>query len=215
MSSGAKLYLDYILAGSPESARAVLSAALEAAPIASLLIRPANDKTYDVETLRALIAIAQKKGVAALLLSDDALARELGADGVHVSWAPDVVQQFKSVRRTAGSAAIVGADAGRTRHDAMEIGEADADYVAFGIPAHVEDRSRAADRQIDLISWWSEVFEIPCVALDVADVEHARRLADAGADFVSVTITAGNSASEASARVRAYWEAVSAHEGAR
>lgn len=212
MSSGAKLYLDYVLAGSPESARAVLSAALEAAPIASLLIRPANDKTYDVETLRALIAIAQKKDVAALLLDDDALARDLGADGVHVSWGPDVVQRFKSMRGTAGSAAIVGADVGRTRHDAMEIGEADADYVAFGIPAHVEDRSRAADRQIDLISWWSEVFEVPCVALDVANVEHARRLADAGADFVSVTITADTSASEAAARVRAYSEAVSAHE---
>ncbi|HVX36869.1 MAG TPA: thiamine phosphate synthase [Hyphomicrobium sp.] len=212
MSSGAKLYLDYVLAGPAESARAVLSAALEAAPIASLLIRPASGKTYVVETLRALIAIAQRKDVAALLLDDDALARELGADGVHVSWSPDVVQQFKSVRRTAGSEAIVGADAGRTRHDAMEIGEADADYVAFGIPAHVEDRSRAADRQIDLISWWSEVFEVPSVALDVADVEHARRLADAGADFVSVTITAESSASEAAARVRAYSEAVSAHE---
>lgn len=212
MSSGAKLYLDYVLANSPESSRAVLSAALEAAPIASLLIRPANGQTYDAGTTRALIAIAQKTGVAALVLDDEALARELGADGVHVSWAPDVVQKFKTVRRAAGSATIVGADAGRTRHDAMEIGESDADYVAFGIPAHVEDRSRAADRQLNLVSWWSEVFEVPCVALDVADAEHARRLADAGADFVSVTITAENSASEAATRVRAYSEAILAHE---
>lgn len=211
MSSGAKLYLDYVQAGSPESSRAVLSAALEAAPVASLLIRPATGEVYDAETARALIAIAQKKGVA-VLLNDEALARELGADGVHVAWAPDVVQQFKAVRRTVGSGTIVGADAGRTRHDAMEIGEANADYVAFGIPAHVEDRSRAADRQLDLVSWWSEVFEIPCVALDVADAEHARLLADAGADFVGVTIAAESSASEAATRVRAYRQAISVRE---
>ena len=63
---------------------------------------------------------------------------------------------------------------GASRHDAMELGEAGADYVAFGIPPDVEDRAVAVERRLDLIAWWSEVFELPCVAFDVADAEEAR-----------------------------------------
>jgi thiamine-phosphate pyrophosphorylase len=97
----------------------------------------------------------------------------------------------------------------------MELGEGGADYVAFGVPAHVEDRARAAERQLGLVSWWSEVFEIPCVALNVSDTEQARRLAEAGADFVGVTISGNETASDAAMRVRAYSEAVSAPEDAK
>lgn len=211
MSSGTKLYLDYVVAGSLAPSRDVLSAALEATPVASLLIRSRPGEAYDLELVRDLTAIAQKQGVA-VLVNDALVARDAGADGVHVGWSPDVVECFKRVRQTADRALIVGADAGRTRDDAMQIGEADADYVAFGVPAHVEDRSRAAERQLGLIAWWSEVFEIPCVALDVADADHARALAEAGADFVGITIAADQSVSEAAARIRAYGEAVSAHE---
>lgn len=211
MSSGAKLYLDYVVADSSATSRTVLSAVLEAASVASLLIRSASGETYDADLIRELIAIAQKKGVA-VLLTCGLQARDLGADGVHVSWSTDVAAQFKNARQSAGRAMIVGADAGRTRDDAMQIGEADADYVAFGIPAHVEDRSRAAKRQLDLVAWWSEVFEIPCVALDVADADHARALAEAGADFVGVTITSDQSVADATACIRAYHDAVSAHE---
>jgi thiamine-phosphate pyrophosphorylase len=211
VASGTKLFLDYVVVDPSAASGAVLSVALDAAPVASLSIRPENGQAYDTDSVRDLVRLAQSKGVAVLL--DDVLrARDLGADGVHVAWAPDAAANFKSIRRTAGSAMIAGADAGRARHDAMQIGEADADYVAFGIPAHVEDRERAAERQLGLVSWWSEVFEIPCVALDVADADHARALADAGADFVGVTIRSDQSAPEAAARLRAYEQAVSAHE---
>ena len=213
MPNSATLYLDFAVDGeTSETLCAVLATALDAAPVASLLIRPST--ATDAETLKALITLAQNRGIAALLPGDAAGAAKLGADGVHVSWAPDVVQQFKSVRG-ARSGMIVGADAGRSRHDAMELGEGGADYVAFGIPAHVEDRARAAERQLGLISWWSEVFEIPCVALNVADAEQARLLAEAGADFIGVTIHGSETASEAAMRIRAYSEAVSTHEDAK
>jgi len=212
--SGAKLYLDFATSGgSPESSRTVLAAALDSAPIASLLIREDENARNDVAAIRALIGLAQQKGVATLLLGDAGRASKLGADGVHVPWSADVVQNFKSARSNPGL--IVGADAGRTRHDAMEIGEAGADYVAFGIPVHVEDRARAAERQLDLVSWWSGLFEVPCVALDVADAGYARRLAEVGADFVGVSISGGETASDAVQRIRAYSEALSEHEGVK
>jgi thiamine-phosphate pyrophosphorylase len=36
----------------------------------------------------------------------------------------------------------------------------------------------------DIIAWWAELFEVPCVALDPADAETAGELARRGAEFV-------------------------------
>ena len=70
----------------------------------------------------------------------------------------------------------------------MTLGEAGADYVGFGIPAHVEDRETARGRRLELVEWWSEIFEIPCVALDVDALADAAALAAAGADFVALQL---------------------------
>jgi thiamine-phosphate pyrophosphorylase len=163
--------------------------------------------TVDSETARALIAFVQKKGIAALVVPASGEIQKLGGDGFHLPWSADVVHEFKAVRQ-ASPRAIVGADAGRSRHDAMEIGEAGADYVAFGIPLHVEDREKAAQRQLNLIGWWSELFEVPCVAFDVPDSEAARRLADAGADFVGVRISSAELEKDAVARIGEYSQAL-------
>ena len=204
MPSATSLYLQFTMASDAlEALHSVLTAALDAAPIASLLIRAEPDTPLESASTRSLVALAQKRGVAALLAADPELASKFDADGIHVPWSSDIVRHFKTARAAAGGM-IVGADAGRTRHDAMELGEAGADYVAFGIPAHVEDRQRAAERQLDLVSWWSDVFEIPCVALDVATAEQAGQLAQAGADFVGVAVSGDEPAAEAAARVRAY-----------
>ncbi|MFZ0849319.1 MAG: thiamine phosphate synthase, partial [Hyphomicrobiaceae bacterium] len=88
----------------------------------------------------------------------------------------------------------VGADVGISRHDAMSLAEAGADYVAFGAPAHLQDRTRAHARRDDLVAWWGEIFEVACVALDVEIPAEAERLARAGVDFVAVTLPPGQSA---------------------
>jgi thiamine-phosphate pyrophosphorylase len=210
-----RLYLDFEVAtGAPETAREVLTAILDAAPVASVLIRSGPDTVLDDATARALIAVAQKKSVPALLYSDLAQLPQLGADGIHLPWAQDIVSLFKESRRVAPPGSIIGADAGRSRHDAMELGEAGADYIAFAIPPDVEDRAVAVERRIDLIAWWSEVFELPSVAFDVADAQEARRLAEAGADFVSVTVPQHCTVDDAVSRVRDFAGALMLHERA-
>ena len=97
----------------------------------------------------------------------------------------------------------------------MELGESGADYIAFGIPPDVEDRALAVERQIDLIAWWNEVFELPSVAFDVADAEDARRLAEAGADFVSVTVPQRYAVADAVSRVHAFADVLMLHERAQ
>ncbi len=216
MPSATNLYLDFEIDSTPSvRALSVLAAAIEAAPITSVLIRPAHDVPLDRDAVRALVMAAQKKDIAALVAFgiDDAL--KLGADGVHLPWSKDIVRQFKTLRESAPAGTIVGADAGRSRHDAMELGEGGADYVAFGVPPHVEDRERAAERQLDLVAWWSKLFEIPCVAFDVPDAVAASRFAEAGADFVCVRVSLADSEADAIARVHEFSEALSMPEPAK
>ncbi len=209
------LYLDFQLDGDAHaSALSALSAALEAAPISSVLLRPAAGKKLDAQSVRALLALPQKKGIAVLITPGAGELASLGADGVHVLWSPEIVREFKTLRQASPNA-IVGADAGRSRHEAMELGEAGADYVAFGIPPHVEDREKAAERQRDLIAWWSELFEIPCVAFNVPDSEAAHRLAEAGADFVCVAISSAETEQDVAARVREFSQALRIPETAK
>jgi thiamine-phosphate pyrophosphorylase len=70
----------------------------------------------------------------------------------------------------------------------MTVAEDGADYVAFGAPAHLKDRAKARLRRDELVAWWAEIFEAPCVALDVETPEEAEALARAGADFVGLRL---------------------------
>jgi thiamine-phosphate pyrophosphorylase len=140
--------------------------------------------------LKPLVEMAQAKGVAALIEADAQLARTLRADGVHLPWSKDVVTHYGQAREVLGERFIVGADAGRLRDDAMMLGEAGADYVGFGIPPHLTDRETARERRLELIAWWSEIFEVPCVGFDVETLAEAATLARAGADFVAFRMPA-------------------------
>jgi len=166
-------------------APAAVGTLLASAPIAALLIA-ADGSPLDAGRTKPLVELVQARGIAALIEADAALARTLRADGVHVPWSKDIVARYEEAREILGGRFIVGADAGRLRDDAMTLGEAGADYVGFGIPAHVEDRESARARQLDLVAWWGEIFEPPCVAFDVDTVEEGARLARKGADFVAL-----------------------------
>lgn len=200
-----KLYL--VLEMGP-GAQAALEAALAAAPIASVLLVPAAGETLQPQTLKAAVEAIQRRNIAALVADDADLARIVRADGVHLMWSKDQPQRYRNAREILGPRAILGADAGRSRDDAMTLGEDGADYIAFGIPAHVEDRDTAFGRQCELLSWWAEIFEVPCVGLDAETPEAAAGLADSNADFVAVRIAGGLSPAEAAQRVTAFAAAV-------
>lgn len=198
--------------GGTAAAIAALDAALGAASIACLLIRPAAGKTLDAGLTKTLTGMAQKHGVAALVADDATLARMIKADGVHISWSKETLKAYDAAREHLGERFMIGADAGRSRDDAMELGEAGAEYVAFGIPAHVEDRTTAEQRQRDLINWWSEIFEVPCIAFDVAETGHASALAGDGADFVAVTLSSAMSITDVQQRIAAFANAITPAE---
>ena len=155
----------------PEAARDCLAAALEAGEVAALLVRQDAQVDRTVAMLEALRALAQENNVAVVLAGTDELAQRLGADGAEVADRA----AYDVARGRLGGSAIVGADCGTSRHFAMEAAEAGADYVGF---------ANGAEGGLDLIQWWGELFEVPCVARDPVVPEQAGELARLGADFV-------------------------------
>jgi thiamine-phosphate pyrophosphorylase len=165
-----------------------LAAMLDAADAATLLIAAGPGAELTAASARPLVELAQHKEIAALVEGDAQLARTLRADGVHLPWSKDIAARYKETRDVLGARFIVGVDVGRSRHDAMTIAEAGADYIGFGIPPHVEDRAASGERRLELIGWWSEIFEVPCVAFDVEGADDAVALTSAGADFIAMRI---------------------------
>lgn len=163
-----------------------LADVLKRARPASVIIVPAEGEPLAAANARPLVELVQAHEIAALIHADAQLARTLRADGVHIPWHQDVVAQYGEARDILGTRYIVGVDVGRSRHDAMTLAEEGADYIGFGIPAHVEDREAAGNRRRELVAWWSEIFEVPCIALDVETPEEAETLSAAGADFIAL-----------------------------
>lgn len=185
----------YAVVEAGEDAIARLQAALDAAPIASVLIRPAAGASLDAGSAKPMIDLAQKGHAAALLAGDAQLARTLRADGVHLEAGKNLAATYEQARGILGDRGIVGVDVSISRHDAMTLAEAGADYIAFGAPAHLNDRDKGRARRDELVAWWAEIFEVPCVAFDVETGEEAERLSRTGADFVAVELPAGATAS--------------------
>jgi thiamine-phosphate pyrophosphorylase len=127
-----------------------------------------------------LIDLVQTSGLACLIDADAGLAARLGADGLHIEANPDT---YSVARKLLGESASIGAFCGLSRHNAMQLAELGADYIAFG--PQTEATIDAIDQCTDLISWWSEIFVVPCVAWNIESAEQAARFAALGADFVA------------------------------
>ena len=164
---------------------ATLAQALDAGEVAALQLRLKDHLREEIVALAPeLIKIAQDRGVAVIMNDDVVLAVELGCDGVHLGQSDGNV---KEARAKLGKGGMLGVTCHDSRHLAMEAGERGADYVAFGafFPTQTKETSTIAD--LDLLRWWVELFEVPCVAIGGITVDNAAPLIEAKADFIAVS----------------------------
>jgi thiamine-phosphate pyrophosphorylase len=168
--------------------QARVAAALDATRAETLILTAREQGAFDPAVAQPLVDIAQKRTVAALIADDIATARATGADGVHLHWRPEIEDAYEAARSALGPDAIVGADAGISRHDAMTLGESGADYVAFGLLPDAQEPAGARDTQRDLVSWWADVFVVPVVAFDAETADDVRDFVRQGVDFVAVRL---------------------------
>lgn len=179
-----------------------LAEALDAGPVAAFQFRVKGVDQHEAARLAAPLQRLCAAHETAFIVNDDvALAKRLGADGVHLGQGDG---DPREARALLGPSAQIGVTAHDSRHLAMEAGEAGADYVAFGafFPTATKETSHRPDPSI--LSWWAALFEIPCVAIGGITPENGRVLVEAGADFLAVSGGVWNHADGPAAAVRAF-----------
>jgi len=165
-----------------------LEAALAAGDVAAVLLRLAGaDERTLINRAKALAPAVQRRDVALILDGHAELAARAGADGAHL-FGP---QAFAAALPHLKPDRIAGAGGLRSRHDAMLAAENGADYVMFGEPAKFVQTPGQAGRRapfaeiLERLSWWAELFEVPCVGY-AADLDETPALGHTGADFIAL-----------------------------
>ena len=161
-----------------------LRAAVDGGPVAAFQLRVKDVDPHALAKLAdPLQRICGDAGVAFIVNDSVSLAKRLGADGVHLGQSDGDAREARAIL---GPSVQIGVTCHDSRHLAMDAGENGADYVAFG--AFYETTTKPSDYRPDpqLLSWWSSLFEIPCVAIGGITPDNAAPLVAAGADFIAV-----------------------------
>ncbi len=162
-----------------------LSAALRNDCVAAFQLRIKGIEEHAIARLAPPLQQACAERDVAFIVNDSiALARRLGADGVHLGQGDG---DPREARHVLGRDAQIGVTCHNSRHLAMEAGEAGADYVAFGsfYPTGTKDVEYFAEPEI--LRWWTLISPIPCVAIGGITPENVSPIVAAGADFVAVS----------------------------
>lgn len=185
----------------PARFRDTLAAALDAGEVAAVQLRlkgwAEDDLRRAIDILRP---VAQQRGVAFLLNDRPDLAAQFGCDGAHVGQEDMKVAEARRVLKDL----TLGVTCHASRDLAMSAGEAGADYVAFGAFFPSQTKAPPAMAGVDLLRWWSELMELPCVAIGGITPENCRPLVAAGADFLAVSAAVWAHAEGAAAATRAF-----------
>jgi thiamine-phosphate pyrophosphorylase len=182
-----------------EAFAARLGDALAGGDVASLIITAPN--TTDGASLQKaaerFVPIAAAHNVAALVHNDTRVAARAQADGVHIdAGITDVETALAALR----GKKIVGAGAGASRHEALEAGDLEPDYLFFG---RLDGDTDAAifPRAIDLAAWWASVTVIPAIVMGGSALASVEEAAAQGIDFVALSSAVWNHAGGPSAAV--------------
>jgi thiamine-phosphate pyrophosphorylase len=140
---------------------ACATAACAAGDTASIVVAPS--------LLQAVTTKLQSLGLAVLANGNS----DAKCDGVHLNALEDDV---KLARQALGKESIVGAFCGASRHATMQTAEDGADYIALSQNTYTPGEP--------IIGWWSDLFEIPCVAFDPVEIEKLDILLPQKPDFI-------------------------------
>jgi thiamine-phosphate pyrophosphorylase len=172
-----------VLVASPHTSPERFRAALSGGDVASVILAAEG---VDAETLQSsakvLAPLAQSRDAAFIVENDTRVAGRVGADGVHVTTSiPDLRDAIASLRPRK----IVGAGNLRSRHEAMEAGELNPDYVFFG-RLDGDNNDGIFDKTAELAAWWAPTFVLPTVVMGGRLVASVVDGAATGAEFVAL-----------------------------
>jgi thiamine-phosphate pyrophosphorylase len=179
-----------------------LRAALDGGDVAAFQLRLKDvDDSAIARAADTLRPLCQQCDVAFIMNDRPDLAVKLDCDGVHVGQDD---MPYVEARRIVGSDRQVGVTCGQSRDLAMTAAEDGADYVAFGAFFASSTKQVTTPASLEIVRWWSELFEVPCVAIGGITVENCRPVIEAGADFLAVAGGVWNHPEGPEAAVRAF-----------
>jgi thiamine-phosphate pyrophosphorylase len=182
-NDGCRLYLVTPLVLEPRTFADILAQALDAGDVAAVQLRL---KDVDDDTLKRAIdvlrPVAQSRDVAFLLNDRADLAVKTGCDGAHLGQEDG---DHAAARKLLGDR-MLGISCHGSRHLAMQAGEVGADYVAFGAFFPTSTKITEHTAEPDVLEWWTEMFELPSVAIGGITAANCAPLVHAGADFLAV-----------------------------
>mgnify|MGYP006197400547 FL=1 len=183
-----------------------LEAALGAGPVAAFQFRVKGLDQHEAARLAAPLQTICAAHDCAFIVNDSvALAKRIGADGVHLGQSDGDVREAREIL---GREAQIGVTCHASRHLAMEAGDAGADYVAFGAFCPSTTKMSEHRPEPELLTWWQGLFEIPCVAIGGITPDNCGPLVSAGADFLAVSAAVWNG--DPAANVAAFHRAIAA-----
>lgn len=161
-----------------------VAAALSGGDVGCLLIEGLSaDDADSMRELQPTIEDAQARDVAVVIADDVRAVSRLSADGLHIGnpnlVSDDDLKQWRKRELIVGTAGIAN------RHQAMHQGERGFDYVFFG-RTDKDQTGENHTKTAELAAWWSEIMEIPCVAIAGHSDEAVLELAAAGVEFIAV-----------------------------
>ena len=167
-----------------------LDAAITAAPVACLQVRLKDhdgnvmESSAIVQAASRIVPLCHQHGVNVLINDDPTIVDECGADGVHIG--QDDMDIF-TARELLGGDAIIGVTCHNSKDLAFKAAHAGADYVAFGAFFETPTKTPKVRAELEILEWWQEAVEIPCVAIGGITVNNAKTVIAAGADFIAVS----------------------------
>lgn len=161
-----------------------LTDALDGGDVASFQLRMKESEDDDIiAAAHVLMPICHAKDVAFIINDNPEIALQVGADGVHIG--PEDIT-CKEAREIVGPDKIIGVTCKDSKHLSMTAGEQGADYVAFGAFYPTTTKITTTVVGTNVLTWWQDLFEIPCVAIGGITAENAGVLSEAGADFIAI-----------------------------
>lgn len=142
-----------------------------------------GDATRRQREAAALLELCRSTSVPLIINDDVALARLIGADGVHLGKDDALLAQ---ARAALGQEAIIGVSCYNSLEHALQARDAGADYVAFGSFFPSSTKPAAVRAGPDLLRAARSRIDLPIVAIGGITPENGARLIEAGADLLAV-----------------------------
>lgn len=133
---------------------------------------------------RDILNISRKYNVPLIMNDSPELAREIGAEGVHLGGEDTSVQNARAIL---GPDAIIGVSCYSQMDRGLSAVEAGADYVAFGSPYYTPTKPDRDPTSLDILYQAVRLInEIPVFAIGGITKENAGEILETGVDGIAV-----------------------------